>query len=144
MRLLYLEGDRCSLKYLLGAFRASGIDVENPANAPSTWTGLDAVLLSDYTADALGAAAARALAAEVDRGLGLLMVGGWTSFGRGGYARSPLAEALPVQLVDGDDRRALVRGEHPVKIAEHAALAGLDWTRAPVICGLNRLRAKPA
>lgn len=140
MRLLYLEGDRCSLKYLLGAFAAARIEVEQPDALPADLARFDAALLSDYAAGRLDA---ERLARAVEGGLGLVMVGGWLSFGRGGYARSPLARALPVEMEDGDDRRALVRGAHPKKLRDHPALADLDWENAPVLCGANRVRAKP-
>ncbi|GAB4137931.1 hypothetical protein [Thermopirellula anaerolimosa] len=38
------------------------------------------------------------LAETVSRGSGLLMLGGFQSFGAGGYAETPLAEVLPVRL----------------------------------------------
>lgn len=142
MKLVYLEGDHCSLKYLLGAFRAARVEVHQPDRPPDDWGRYDAALLSDFPAHKLGDAPARALVDAVRHGLGLVMVGGWTSFGRGGYARSPIAAALPVALTDGDDRVALPRGAYPRKLADHEALADLAWDRAPVLCGYNRMRAK--
>jgi uncharacterized membrane protein len=140
LRICYLEGDKCSTKYLLGAFAAAGIEVEPEPR----WRGCDAVMLSDYGAERLGVDAARALVRDVASGLGLVMVGGWRSFGRGGYARSPLAEALPVTMLDGDDRHASVAGCYPVPIGPHAILGALDWSRPPVLCGHNQLTPKPA
>jgi uncharacterized membrane protein len=144
VNLLYLEGDACSRKYLLGALRAAGIAVEAPRGPPDELASYDVALLSDFEAPALGDDAAEAMVEAVRAGLGLVMVGGWTSFGRGGYARSPLAQALPVEVEDGDDRQAAVRGVFPVKMADHPVLGNLDWARAPLICGYNRVRPKPA
>jgi uncharacterized membrane protein len=81
----------------------------------------------------------------VERGAGLLMVGGWESFaGPGGqWAGTTLAEILPVKLSSKDDRincdqPALVRC-----VADHEICGNLPWDRRPpTIGGFNRLIAK--
>ncbi len=144
MMVLYLEGDRCSPKYVVAALEGAAIQWRAPQRPPPEYAEYDAVILSDYPASTLGPRAAQAIAAAVHEGLGLLMVGGWSSFGRGGYARSPLAEVLPVEVEDGDDRHASPSGCYPWKLEEHPILGGLDWSRPPVLCGYNRLVPKPA
>ena len=82
----------------------------------------------------------------VRRGGGLLMVGGYLSFsgidGRARYGASPLAEVLPVQTLDHDDRVEVPEGVVPRVIeSDHAAIsgAGEQW---PILLGYNQLVAK--
>ena len=66
-----------------------------------------AYVISDYPASRLGDAAMAHMAARVEQGAGLVMLGGWESFhGRlGEYHQSPLAAVLPVTMQSCDDRR---------------------------------------
>jgi len=57
----------------------------------------DVYLLGDVDSTALGEANLRQLAAHVEEGRGLMMLGGYHTFGPGGYDASPLADALPVE-----------------------------------------------
>jgi hypothetical protein len=144
MRVLYVEGDPCSPKYVRGALRLAGADVttlvrESPGDAVD---GFDLAILSDATADRLGDATLRALAARVERGLGLLMVGGWTSFGRGGFVGSPLEGVLPVAMTDGDDRIAWPSGAYLVPSGQHEITDGLPWEEPPVVTGANDVKPK--
>jgi uncharacterized membrane protein len=86
------------------------------------------------------------LAAYVAAGGGLVMVGGYLSFtgieGRARYAESPLAEVLPVTMLDHDDRVEVPQGAHPaVADAGHPAITGVGdgWPR---LLGYNRLVPK--
>lgn len=86
------------------------------------------------------------IAAYVKSGGGLVMVGGYLSFtgidGRARYAESPLAEVLPVEMQDHDDRVEVPQGVAPeVAAAGHAAIGRVadEWPR---LLGYNRLRAK--
>ncbi|MBL5972315.1 MAG: cytoplasmic protein [Candidatus Leucobacter sulfamidivorax] len=83
----------------------------------------------------------------VQRGGGLVMVGGYLSFtgidGKGRYAMSPLAEPLPVMMLPYDDRIERPEGVGvEVCAPDHAVLGGTpsDW---PELLGYNRLIAKP-
>ncbi|MGP1272293.1 MAG: VWA domain-containing protein [Phycisphaerales bacterium] len=59
----------------------------------------DLVVLNDVPADALSEEAQRALAAHIaEVGGGLIMVGGRSSFGAGGWAGTPIEPLLPVHL----------------------------------------------
>jgi len=118
----------------------------------------DVVVLSDIPADSLLLPHAvfvkgekrpnrlRSLGEFVERGGGLLMVGGYMSFagfeGRARYASTPLAEALPVEISHYDDRIEEPEGVNPKVMNEHAILDGIsgDW---PYFLGYNRFKARP-
>ena len=59
----------------------------------------DLIILNDVPADAVAEASQRALAAHVaEVGCGLIMVGGRSSFGTGGWSGTPIEPLLPVHL----------------------------------------------
>lgn len=152
----------------IAALARQGIEVEQmfahdvPGRFPSTIEDLgayDVVVVSDIGANSFLLAPDTwltgksrpnrlALLAEwVRGGGGLMMAGGYLSFqgfqARANFARSPLAEVLPVLISDYDDRveapegarPALVRPDHPI---------GATWRgTAPSILGYNRVVAKP-
>src|SRR5260370_33827515 len=60
--------------------------------------GYDAILISNVPSERIAPAAQSALAAYVNRGGSLAMIGGDSSFGLGGYAESPLAPVMPVTM----------------------------------------------
>lgn len=62
---------------------------------PDRW---DVVVLDDVDAMGLGATSWQALADIVDNGTGLLMSGGYHSFGPGGFRVNPIARALPIEI----------------------------------------------
>jgi Mg-chelatase subunit ChlD/uncharacterized membrane protein len=103
-RVLLVEGQPEDGTSLAQALRAAGMDVAvaPPGELPTTLPELaafDAVILANAPAAALPAGAMDALPAYVrDLGRGLLMTGGEDSFGAGGYLRTPLEEALPVDM----------------------------------------------
>lgn len=79
-------------------------------------------------------------------GGGMLMVGGYMSFsgidGRARYSASPLADVLPVHMLDVDDRVEVPQGAVPSLVnVDHGALAsvGSGW---PPLLGYNRVTAK--
>ncbi|RXZ73241.1 glutamine amidotransferase [Agromyces albus] len=85
------------------------------------------------------------LRAFTERGGGLLMVGGYMTFSgidaKARWGRTPLAEALPVTLLDRDDRVELPSGMLPRVAAAHPITRGLDaeW---PALLGLNEVKLK--
>lgn len=103
-RLLAVEGRAGQERYLRQALGAQSVDVDvrSPGQIPTEMAGMlhyDALLLSDVPAAALTERQMRAVRAAVrDMGLGLTMVGGDRSFGAGGYFRTPVEEALPVDM----------------------------------------------
>jgi uncharacterized membrane protein len=117
----------------------------------------DVVVLSDIAADTIQLTPAcvergertpdrlRVLREHVQAGHGLLMVGGYMSFsgfeGKARYQSTPLAAALPVELLGHDDRVETPEGVTPVVRAPHPVVDGLEpqW---PHFLGYNRFRAK--
>lgn len=160
----YEEGARD----LLAALGSSGFDVTYlrnheavegfPYSPEELKSRFDVVVLSDLPADSLLLPHAvfvkgerrpnrlRSLAAFVEQGGGLMMIGGYMSFGgfegRARYAQTPLADALPVEIAHWDDRVEASEGVTPAVIADHPILAGIprDW---PYFLGYNRVAAKP-
>lgn len=65
----------------------------------------DVVVLGDVEAAALPKEALELLRARVESGGGLLVLGGYHAYGPGGYAGTPLAEALPVFIEPSDGQR---------------------------------------
>jgi uncharacterized membrane protein len=81
-------------------------------------------------------------------GGGLMMLGGWLSFSgvqeRGGWRRSRLAEALPVECLVGEDLVESSAGFHAeVAIPGHPLAKGLPWQSFPPIFGYNELIPRP-
>ncbi len=101
-------------------------------------------ILSDYPVNNVRAEDFDTLAAAVRAGAGLLMIGGWESFGglAGEYNHTPLADVLPVEMLDVDDR---VNSAHPCVIepaCDHPIINGLPFDRPPTIGGYNRIAPK--
>src|SRR5689334_22236357 len=93
----------------------------------------DAVVLQDFNAEPYGLTKhLPALARYVDKGGGLIMVGGPDAFGPGNYGGTKLAEVLPVEI--SADRRA--PGSDPVSFLPRLTDAG---RAAPVLAPLRAL-----
>ncbi len=80
-------------------------------------------------------------------GGGLMMLGGWLSFSgaqeAGGWRRSRLAEALPVECLVGSDLVETSAGCTAELVAdEHPCTRGLPWDEFPPIFGYNELVPK--
>jgi uncharacterized membrane protein len=65
----------------------------------------DVIILGDVEAAAVPKASLTLLRKRVETGGGLLVLGGYHSYGPGGYAGSPLEEVLPVFIDAGDGQR---------------------------------------
>jgi uncharacterized membrane protein len=103
------------------------------------------VILSDYPSGNFRPEALRRIAARIEKGASLLMVGGWESFHGlvGNYDSSALAHALPVECLEQDDRINWPHGLIPEVTTQHPVLLrGLPWDAPPVVCGCNRVRPK--
>jgi uncharacterized membrane protein len=84
----------------------------------------------------------------VKNGGGLLMLGGWLSFsgsqGKGGWGRSQLSEALPIQCMVTEDLVESSAGFTPEVVEpNHPVVKGLPWETFPPIFGYNEVTAKP-
>ena len=66
----------------------------------------DIYIIGDLDADAVGVEQWSRVAENISNGAGLMMLGGFQTFGAGGYATSPLKEVLPIELV-ASRRRSL-------------------------------------
>ncbi|MBA9026357.1 glutamine amidotransferase [Peribacillus huizhouensis] len=80
----------------------------------------------------------------VENGGGLLMIGGYLSFmgieGKANYKNTILADVLPVEMLDRDDRVEKPEGVYPETTLEHSITKGLEqW---PPFLGYNRFSAK--
>jgi hypothetical protein len=114
----------------------------------------DVYILGNVPAPALGDANMQELAAEVEKGKGLLAIGGVRTFGAGNYYDTPLADVFPIKIdrfekqdFDSPDRpdlflpgplAAMPAAPHPVtRLAE-----GLDnvaaWQRLPPLDFANK------
>jgi uncharacterized membrane protein len=81
-------------------------------------------------------------------GGGLMMLGGWLSFSgareMGGWRRSRLAPALPVECLSGEDLVESSAGfTAEVVQPEHPLAARLPWHSFPPIFGYNELAPRP-
>jgi uncharacterized membrane protein len=125
----------------------------------------DVYVLGDVDSSQLTADELAGLADVVKAGAGLVMLGGFHTFGPGGYAETPLAELLPVEM-DPRERQRLgepIRGDvqlagplkmRPTKpLGVRHYLMGLEsgndraaiWEKLPPLEGANQFgRAKPA
>lgn len=81
----------------------------------------------------------------VSAGGGVVMVGGYLTFSgvdaKARWGRTSLAQALPVRILDIDDRVELPAGAEPTVLQQHPVVAGLE-ARWPALLGLNELVAK--
>ena len=89
----------------------------------------------------------RLIKAWVERGGGLLMVGGYLSFqgidGKARWRKTPVEDVLPVTCQPWDDRVEMPEGAVPeVLQPDHPVLAGLggDW---PFVLGVNEVELRP-
>lgn len=80
----------------------------------------------------------------VDNGGGLLMIGGYLSFmgieAKANYKNTVLAEVLPIEMLDTDDRVEMPQGIKPETVKEHVITKGMDsW---PNFLGYNKFKPK--
>ncbi len=115
LRILYLEGrtvDRPEQKFIRQVVATSAdmeldfqwIDHRRRDSWPVDLTGLlaeqeyDVYIVGDLDSSALSAETLSAIAEEIEAGKGLIMLGGFHSFGAGGYHQTSLADVLPVEM----------------------------------------------
>jgi Putative glutamine amidotransferase len=88
----------------------------------------DVVILDDVDALGISAGSWRAMAERVREGAGLMMLGGYHSFGPGGFRETPLADVLPINIGPaqrqsfGEPLREDVHLNGPVKMRPAAPL----------------------
>jgi uncharacterized membrane protein len=132
LNVLYVEGAlRVEQKFIRRALDAARdikvdslrLDPRQPASLPSNMDELlrpgkyEVYILGDVDSSAFRESDLKQLAEAVNRGAGLIMLGGFHSFGPGGYWNTPLAEVLPVVM----DRLERQRPDDPVRADLHLA-----------------------
>lgn len=143
-QVLYAAGNPDADRRLIDALREEGINVVEavPQSIPASLAQLqnfDAVVLSDVSATMLSSDQLRTLEAMVrDLGIGLVMVGGPSSFGAGGYLGSPVEAALPVDM-DIKQRKILPKGALALILHTMEFPDGNAWAREISLAALNVL-----
>ena len=172
LKVLYLEGDlRVEQKFLRRSLDASpDIHVDflriNPLKPQTKPQDLadrfqlgkyDVYVLGDIDSKVFTADELNVLAQSVSRGAGLIMLGGFHSFGPGGYGETPLAPVLPVVMdrLERQDFGGPIRTDlhlpGPVKmmptaigLRHFALMLGPEasnratWEKLPPLDGANR------
>ncbi len=145
-----LEGAGHSVEHI----PAHRIEADFPVTGEEVAARADVLVISDVGANSFLLSQATFVRSEVEpdriaairdfvtAGGGVLMVGGYMSFagidGKARWARTPLADILPVFVLDRDDRVESPAGVIPAVTAEHPITRGLD-PRWPALLGLNEV-----
>jgi hypothetical protein len=174
LNVLYIEGvARVEQKFLRRALDASPdikvdylrIDARRPETRPSDMSlrfkpgKYDVYMLGDVDSAAFRVDELESLAANVNRGAGLIMLGGFHSFGPGGYGRTPLADVLPIEIdrLERQNFNEPIRADlqwpgplhmRPTAIGDTQSLmllANRDqnaaaWAKLPALEGANRFQ----
>ena len=171
LRVLYFYGNRLGEQLELRRSLGSSPDIEllesyirhgkNP-RWPDPRTNIvldgdfDLIIIEDVHSRAFGSANLQAIADAVEQGKGLMMVGGYYSFGPGGYRETPVDAALPIEMEIFEKQEVGV--ENPVRkmfhldrelamqpIGNHPVTSILSatttWNDLPVLLGANRFQA---
>ncbi|QDU32275.1 hypothetical protein KS4_03060 [Poriferisphaera corsica] len=104
------------------------------------------IILSDYPSKMLSKKQVDLIVEKVNLGTGLIMFGGWETYVGldGGYQNTAIADILPVQMKDSDDRNNNYWPCFVDKQADHAILADLPFdTNASTVGGFNAFEPKP-
>ena len=114
----------------------------------------DVFVLSDMAADFLTAKQQALLTEAVRKGAaGLIMLGGRSSFGPGGWGRTPVADILPVEVHPGDGQieppdgvrfvpNAVGQNNYLLQVGGDAASTAELWASLPPLRGANRFTPK--
>jgi hypothetical protein len=115
----------------------------------------DVYILGDLAADRLTPSQQRLLATAVERGAGLIMLGGRSSFGPGGWAGTEVSRVLPVEIHPGDGQNEPEGGlkvvpnaasmqSYVLQVGPTRADTARIWAELPPLSGANRFsKAKP-
>jgi uncharacterized membrane protein len=117
-------------------------ELRDASNAPQTLTDMsafDAIVLVNQSADNFTQAQQEGMRQYVnDTGGGLVMIGGPTSFGAGGWIGSPLEEALPLRL-DPPQKRQMPRGALVICVHSVEMPNGVFYGKRVCEAAVNRL-----
>ena len=169
LRVLYLEGQpRIERNYIRRSLDQSpDIQLDDqwieerlrkswPINVGDAFKNkqFDVVVLGDLDSSALGDTNLNDLAKAVESGKGLMMLGGYHSFGPGGYGATPLGKVLPIEIrgTERQDFGAAIRrdlhlsgDQRMVPVGRHSITRlGAEnentsiWRSLPPLKGANR------
>ena len=144
-----------NVRYELLNYRKQRLDLRAALNEGQ----YDVFLLGDVDVTALNNVSWEQMSQAVDEGAGLAMLGGYHSFGPGGFRGSPLEPLLPVRMgraerqnfgeaprqdmhVAGPLRMVPVmlgNRQHPILQLVGEGQAAFDWSGLPALDGVNRL-----
>lgn len=103
------------------------------------------LILSDYPAARFTHETESLALDAINKGCGLLMIGGWESFhGFGGdWDGTAIGNVLPVSIQSTDDRQNFDQSAWLLPTSNHPITNNLPWqTRPPAIGGMNRVQPK--
>lgn len=132
---LLVDDDPEQSRFLLNALRREKLNVELRSSAlmPRELRDMqrfDSIILGDVPAWQLGEKPMFALQSYVrDLGCGLVMVGGPSSFGPGGYRSTPVEEALPVTM-DIKNQQFIPGGAVAMIMHSCEFAGGNDWAKS--------------
>jgi uncharacterized membrane protein len=139
------------IKVDLRVVRQAG-EIQDEELAPGRY---DAIILGDVPAEFLSAVQQGLIYSSVEKGAGLVMVGGRRSFGAGGWSGSRVADLLPVELHPGDGQLEPPNGvkvvpnrtgleNYVTRLAPDRSESKRIWDLMPPIPGVNRFsKVKP-
>ena len=135
----YLEG------VLGGAYAMERVYADQPLDERDLGA-YQVFVLSDYPSRQMTPEQQERLIQAVERGgAGLVMIGGWASFGgpRGSWRGTRLSEVLPVEIASDDDRTNTPLGTVLIATRKaHPAVRTVQHADPCVVCGFNAVRPR--
>ena len=118
------------------------------------WAQLRLVIIGDIPAVRFDESALKDLARFVDDGGSVLMIGGLSNFGAGGWQNSPLADVFPAEMSASDGMEpgplaispVIEEADHSIlNVGENFEAAIAAWRTLPPLPGVNRVSSiRPA
>ena len=136
--------------FMTNSAGGGGAGVELLPTKQEDWDQLRLVIIGDLPAVRFEESALRNLAHFVEDGGSVLMIGGKTNFGAGGWQNSPLADVFPVEMsaVDGQEPGPLNISPVPeqfnntiLNVGENFEDSASAWTKLAPLPGVNRFTA---
>jgi uncharacterized membrane protein len=134
-RILLVDNDPNQARFMVNALRREKVDVElrGAGGLPQQLRQMqayDAIVLSNVPAWDLTNVQRQSLQSYVrDLGCGLVMVGGESSFGPGGYRATPVEETLPVTM-DIKNMQYIPGGAVAMIMHSMEFTNGVEWTKS--------------
>ena len=150
---------KIQLDYFEVAVARDGLPQSELPDEPFERDAYDAYIVGDLPADAFSPRQLRALADRLEDGAGFMMTGGLTNYGAGGWERTPVADAFPVDMrpatasADRIDPRVQIEGDvamRPTRLGSQRYVMLLAdpvrnaelWRELPPLNGASRLRKR--